>query len=120
VADVWKALPAVISSLVLGGFGVLVAWISHWKIQDVSRRELAEALEDRREYAEERDKILVGVREEMAAKDRKVADLAARLSELESQFVIVVGRELRCKRWIQEVRRLADGAAWKLPPWEGD
>lgn len=117
-ADLVKALLTALVTASVSAVGLAFSFIARWKVQDMSRQQYQRALQDRIDYAEDRDRLLVALREEMARQTAMTQSLKQRQDELEGQLLNLVTEKLRRDRYISRLQRQCRAAGLMPEPFE--
>jgi hypothetical protein len=94
------------------------AWISRWKLQDLSRQQLLGLIAEQKAFIEDKDRVLANFREELARVNARCDESTKRQTEMDEQILEMVRQRHLRERWIRQVMKVCEGAGVTLPPWE--
>ena len=83
--------------------GLIIFWAAHWKVDDLQRQAIMEALKDSATLIEEKDRLLENFRTEQEADRRAIEGVRARCGRLEDEIVALSGERIRLRRYVKRL-----------------
>jgi hypothetical protein len=116
--DKWLGLLTPASVLLGFGLSVLAIALTRAKVEQISRAELSQLANEWRTAAEDRDKLLLALREQQIGTRREVEQQVGRVRELDGECMQLTRENRACQAYIRLLVTLLKEHGLAVPPRE--